>query len=76
MALVGRGHRPPPKHLDDDGVADHPHAETRKGCQDDGYHSLQMQISVEQMREEHDEEELDRGVDPHVSPRHHACCGE
>ena len=45
MALVGRGHRPPPEHLDDDGVADHPHVETRKGGQDDGYHRLQMQLT-------------------------------
>ena len=33
-------------------------------------------VSVEEVGEEHNEEELHCRVDPHISPGHHLCCGE
>lgn len=44
----------------------------------DGHHRLLQRgsyISVEEVGEEHNEEELHGRVDPYISPGHHLCCG-
>lgn len=66
----------PSDDLDDDGVGADGDAESSKGGEDDGYDSLQPHISVKEVSEEHDEEELERGVNPEVSPGNHLGGGE
>jgi len=78
LSCGGRCHnvsRPPSENLEEGGVGADGDAEAREGGQDDGDHGLHPHVSVEDVREEHNEEELHRRVDPYISPGHHLCCG-